>query len=182
MTFKKKITIKIICSQVHEKSILLVTLPVLLYFPMDPLACLWFLQVATFSMAPLLQRDGLLFAAIVLCTFYLLLQRVLTEMFIDRRIENYERTVDIFKVIRLFAFQRGRKDQNHNEGMPFRDLFVLIFYFSLLVQCVLVAFLEFYVPPSDLPDIIPVLISSISCCHFLAFLAYFNFKQLFGDV
>ncbi|XP_068676423.1 dolichyl pyrophosphate Man9GlcNAc2 alpha-1,3-glucosyltransferase-like isoform X2 [Montipora foliosa] len=45
--------------QVHEKSILLAALPVCLLLHHIPFECTWFLIISTFSMWPLLLRDGL---------------------------------------------------------------------------------------------------------------------------
>jgi len=45
--------------QVHEKSILLAALPVCLLLHYKPLECVWFLVISTFSMWPLLLKDGL---------------------------------------------------------------------------------------------------------------------------
>ncbi|KAJ7388911.1 Glucosyltransferase-like protein [Desmophyllum pertusum] len=45
--------------QVHEKSILLAALPVCLLLHYKPLECMWFLVISTFSMWPLLLKDGL---------------------------------------------------------------------------------------------------------------------------
>eukprot|EP00842_Homolaphlyctis_polyrhiza_P001102 jgi/Hompol1/1993/HPOL_002114-RA len=52
--------------QVHEKSILLPALPVALLVLDDPLACTWFMNVAMFSMFPLIQRDELVLVYIAL--------------------------------------------------------------------------------------------------------------------
>ncbi|KAL5281180.1 ALG6 family protein [Megaselia abdita] len=46
--------------QVHEKSILLVALPAIALYPFEPAVVYWFLQVSSFSMFPLLQKDGLI--------------------------------------------------------------------------------------------------------------------------
>ncbi|XP_044285830.1 dolichyl pyrophosphate Man9GlcNAc2 alpha-1,3-glucosyltransferase isoform X3 [Varanus komodoensis] len=51
--------------QVHEKSILLVSIPVCLVINEIPFMSTWFLLVSTFSMLPLLLKDGLLLAYIV---------------------------------------------------------------------------------------------------------------------
>ncbi|OXB66643.1 hypothetical protein ASZ78_013902, partial [Callipepla squamata] len=48
--------------QVHEKSILLVSVPVCLILNEIPFMATWFLLVSTFSMLPLLLKDGLLLA------------------------------------------------------------------------------------------------------------------------
>ena len=67
--------------QVHEKSILLVAIPVAMFlggFPdchrrYTPLVCVWFLTVTTASMFPLLQKDQLAIAALALSAFFLIL-------------------------------------------------------------------------------------------------------------
>ncbi|ORX88995.1 ALG6, ALG8 glycosyltransferase [Basidiobolus meristosporus CBS 931.73] len=46
--------------QVHEKTILLPILPVSMLILEEPVAVPWFINVATFSMFPLLKRDGLM--------------------------------------------------------------------------------------------------------------------------
>uniref|UniRef100_A0A8C5PP09 Alpha-1,3-glucosyltransferase n=1 Tax=Leptobrachium leishanense TaxID=445787 RepID=A0A8C5PP09_9ANUR len=51
--------------QVHEKSILLVALPVCLIINDFPLVSTWFLLVSTFSMLPLFLKDGLLSSYII---------------------------------------------------------------------------------------------------------------------
>ncbi|CAM9801081.1 dolichyl pyrophosphate Man9GlcNAc2 alpha-1,3-glucosyltransferase isoform X1 [Lampetra fluviatilis] len=52
--------------QVHEKSILLAAIPACLLLSEFPLAVTWFLVVSTFSMLPLLQRDGLLLPTVTM--------------------------------------------------------------------------------------------------------------------
>lgn len=56
--------------QVHEKSILLVAVPVVMYFHKDPFPCFWFLLMSSFSMLPLFAKDGLLMAFAALNAFY----------------------------------------------------------------------------------------------------------------
>ncbi|XP_046611365.1 probable dolichyl pyrophosphate Man9GlcNAc2 alpha-1,3-glucosyltransferase [Neodiprion virginianus] len=58
--------------QVHEKSILLVGVPVLLYTHEDPLGCFWFSIISNFSMLPLYAKDQLLVAYVAITTFYIL--------------------------------------------------------------------------------------------------------------
>ncbi|CAB4005203.1 dolichyl pyrophosphate Man9 c2 alpha-1,3-glucosyltransferase-like [Paramuricea clavata] len=58
---------------VHEKSILLVTLPASLLLPLQPLETIWFLFITLFSMIPLLEKDGLLLAYIPCMLLFLLL-------------------------------------------------------------------------------------------------------------
>lgn len=56
--------------QVHEKSILLVAIPVLMYSPQNIFICTWFVSLATFSMLPLLMKDNLLIPFISLSLIY----------------------------------------------------------------------------------------------------------------
>ncbi|KAJ8982234.1 hypothetical protein NQ317_013536 [Molorchus minor] len=65
--------------QVHEKSILLVAIPVLLYFPYAPFVCFWFLCISVFSMVPLLLKEQLMLAFIALMIFYIVSFRISIE-------------------------------------------------------------------------------------------------------
>ncbi|KAK7483460.1 hypothetical protein BaRGS_00025259 [Batillaria attramentaria] len=59
--------------QVHEKSILIAVIPACLLVIEDPLAVSWFITISTFSMLPLLVKDGLLIpsaAASVICLVF----------------------------------------------------------------------------------------------------------------
>ena len=58
---------------VHEKSILLVALPVSLASPYLPLASFWFLCIAHFSMLPLYLKDGLMVPSFVILILYVIL-------------------------------------------------------------------------------------------------------------
>ncbi|EGF83062.1 hypothetical protein BATDEDRAFT_2229, partial [Batrachochytrium dendrobatidis JAM81] len=59
--------------QVHEKSILLPALPVMIFVLDDPVAASWFINVAMFSMFPLLKKDGLVLVYIALVCLWNLL-------------------------------------------------------------------------------------------------------------
>lgn len=147
--------------QVHEKTILLVCLPVVLCFTWDPLPCLWFLQIATLSMTPLLIRDGLLFSYAVTTVAYLLIVRLVTNL----EDPSSKRPSVPFDVLNLSTFTS-------------KSYLVYAFYVSaVLGSSVLVAGLAFIPPPEKLPDLFPVLISAYCCVHFLAFFLYFNVRQ-----
>lgn len=65
---------------VHEKSILLVAVPVLLYLPRDPFPVVWFLLISTFSMFDLYVKDNLVVPGLVLTVlFYLCVHDFLSE-------------------------------------------------------------------------------------------------------
>ncbi|GFT50113.1 dolichyl pyrophosphate Man9GlcNAc2 alpha-1,3-glucosyltransferase [Nephila pilipes] len=58
--------------QVHEKSILLPAMPVLLLLEDYPLTSVWFAYMSTFSLVPLLAKDGLMIPFIALSGIFLL--------------------------------------------------------------------------------------------------------------
>lgn len=153
-----------VCLQVHEKTILVVALPVLLCFSLDPLICLWFLQIATFSMTPLLIKDGLLFSYILTNVLYLLIIRLVTGL----KETNKKRDSIPFDVLNLSTLSTS-------------NIFIYGFYLSAVIGCSALVFgLGFVTPPAKLPHLFPLLISVYSCLHFLAFLAYFNIRQFIG--
>lgn len=58
---------------VHEKTILVVGLPVSLASPYFPLSAFWFLSIAHFSMLPLYEKDHLIIPAVAVLALYCLL-------------------------------------------------------------------------------------------------------------
>ncbi|GBN12324.1 hypothetical protein AVEN_250725-1 [Araneus ventricosus] len=58
--------------QVHEKTILLPALPILLQLEEYPLPCVWFAYISTFSLVPLLAKDGLMIPFVALCALFLI--------------------------------------------------------------------------------------------------------------
>ncbi|XP_026813958.1 probable dolichyl pyrophosphate Man9GlcNAc2 alpha-1,3-glucosyltransferase [Rhopalosiphum maidis] len=66
--------------QVHEKSILLVAIPVLMYAPQNAFMCTWFLSITTFSMLPLLIRDNLLIPFISLSLIYFIIYNNIEQL------------------------------------------------------------------------------------------------------
>uniref|UniRef100_A0A1B0CYC9 dolichyl-P-Glc:Man9GlcNAc2-PP-dolichol alpha-1,3-glucosyltransferase n=1 Tax=Phlebotomus papatasi TaxID=29031 RepID=A0A1B0CYC9_PHLPP len=147
--------------QVHEKSILLVTLPVILAFPLDPVMCIWLLEIATFSMFPLLQKDGLFVAFLGLQGIFLLSIRLFHLL--GSKLEK--RNMDF---LLLGHFNLSRKTS-------WKDTLTLWgFYLSLTGQISLLIGQEFIKPPENLPYLYPYLISAFSGLHFMAFFLYFN--------
>lgn len=153
--------------QVHEKSILLVTLPIILVFPLEPVMCIWLLEIATFSMFPLLQKDGLFVAFLGLQGIFLLSIRLFHLL--GSKLEKRNRDF-----LLLGHFNLSRKTS-------WKDtLTILGFYLSLTGQISLLIGQEFIKPPENLPYLYPYLISAFSSLHFMAFFLYFNVKQLFS--
>lgn len=100
--------------KVHEKSILLVTLPVLLYFPLDPVPCLLFLQTATFSMLPLIKQDGLLLAYTGVGLLYIMTIKVMVEALLSPCPGNQSYSWDVLQLTRLFVYQRDNPGSSQN--------------------------------------------------------------------
>lgn len=138
---------------------------------MDPLLCLWFLQVATFSMLPLLVRDGLLLAFIALNVLYLLVIKLLTELPSQKKEKIEEFKMDLFKLSRIQPI--------HSKSSFFDKSKLWLFYLSLCGQTILLILLIFVPPPMQLPHIFPLLISAFCCVHFSFFFLCFSYKQLF---
>lgn len=175
--------------QVHEKSILLVAVPVLLYYPHDPFVCFWFLFMSLFSMIPLLIKDRLLIALIAQASWYIVIFSVCTEhqsYFKTREgiAEIYKRskqsilnveykratTYKVLKLIFLQIIENSEVIKNvcfHITMAVSIFLSIIIFVITLIIE-----------PPQRYPDLFPLLISVYSCIHFVGFFVYFNLKQI----
>lgn len=152
--------------QVHEKTILLVALPVLLYFPRDPLPCFWFLQLATFSMMPLIKRDGLLLAGVALTILYLVLFRVFVRWTIPRE-----------EVLRIpptdFIGMSGICKTNESYVLMANCLYNDFITLFMVAQ-------HFIPPPKQFPHLVELLIAVYCCLQFVMFYLYFTFRQVYG--
>ncbi|XP_075472047.1 dolichyl pyrophosphate Man9GlcNAc2 alpha-1,3-glucosyltransferase [Ascaphus truei] len=157
--------------QVHEKSILLVSLPVCLVFTDVPLMSTWFLIVSTFSMLPLLLKDGLLMAYIVTTLAFLLMSWTSMSIYEKTSEESLQLKPFCVFIRRYLSWFR----------LP-ENVIRISFLASLAVMTVLTFISVVLAPPTRLPDLFPVLISSVSCIHFLMFLLYFNIVHLWDGV
>lgn len=142
--------------QVHEKTILLVSAPVLLLLPVtkEKKWLILLLQTATFSMTPLLRKDGLIVAYFALSVVF------------------------VFSLVLLNEFYRT----NTNDAAPadtWEKFKVFVCISSMLVQCVLVMCLVLVTPPQRYPHLFELLISAFSAGHFLLYFGYFYVQQIF---
>ncbi|XP_051752270.1 dolichyl pyrophosphate Man9GlcNAc2 alpha-1,3-glucosyltransferase [Ctenopharyngodon idella] len=152
--------------QVHEKSILLAALPVCLVVNEIPLIAIWFLLTSTFSMLPLLLKDGLLLPYVVTSLAFLFLSLYL--------LSALERSTD--EELRLGLYHKLTQ-----HCLPKLNLSRIIkwkFWFSLVAMAALSFMSVWLEPPAKLPDLFPVLVSVLSFLHFLGFIIYFNLVQL----
>ncbi|CAL8254920.1 unnamed protein product [Merluccius merluccius] len=155
--------------QVHEKSILLPALPVCLLLNDLPLMAIWFLQVSTFSMLPLLLKDGLLAPYVATSLAFLFLSTHLLSA-LERCTEDQLR---LHAYRRLTAWLPAR--------LPRLDLARIVrwkFYVSVVLMVGLSVASVTLLPPAGLPDLFPVLVSAFSFLHFLGTFVYFNIVQL----
>ncbi|XP_050401909.1 dolichyl pyrophosphate Man9GlcNAc2 alpha-1,3-glucosyltransferase isoform X1 [Patella vulgata] len=137
--------------QVHEKSILIPAISVCMLANREPLTSIWFLSISTFSMLPLLVKDGLILPYIGLSAMFLIASVYISQPF------------------------------NNQKPDSLSQLKKINFIISMVGVILLTGASHFIIPPPQLPDLFPVLISSYSCAHFLFFLLYFHFAQIFGD-
>ncbi|XP_026501293.1 dolichyl pyrophosphate Man9GlcNAc2 alpha-1,3-glucosyltransferase [Vanessa tameamea] len=155
--------------QVHEKSILLVAIPVVMHMPEDPFMCFWFLLVSTFSMLPLLLKDGLLIpflcTSLIYLSFYSIILKLSNK---DAGILSFLNADTVYKAANPMA--------NHNSVIL--KLLSTNFFFSLQGMFWLGLGTLLVEPPPRYPDTFPLLISMYSCLHFIFFLVYFTHQQI----
>lgn len=155
--------------QVHEKTILLVAIPVALHLPDDPFMCFWFLLVSNFSMLPLLIRDGLIVPFVATTLIYM--------VFFSISIKIANPSSGIFAMFSAFKVYSSVKPNKLKNSM-FLNLLSLNFLFSCLGMVGLTLGAMFIKPLPKFPDLWPLLISVYSCSHFILFFLYFNYQQL----
>ncbi|KFQ16103.1 Dolichyl pyrophosphate Man9GlcNAc2 alpha-1,3-glucosyltransferase [Leptosomus discolor] len=149
--------------QVHEKSILLVSVPVCLIVNEIPFMATWFLLVSTFSMLPLLLKDGLLLAYAVTMPAFLSACVASFSIFEKTSAEDLQ--------LKPFSLSlKGYMSWFKSFPKIVRSLFLL----SVTLMGVLSLLSAAVHPPQRLPHLFPVSVSIISCLHFLLFLVYFN--------
>ncbi|XP_031828552.1 dolichyl pyrophosphate Man9GlcNAc2 alpha-1,3-glucosyltransferase [Nomia melanderi] len=181
--------------QVHEKSILLVAIPVLLHFQNDPFPCFWFLIISHFSMLPLFMKDNLYSAYWITLIFFILI-----TLWVYPDILNYNKLLanktpkpNVQKRIKTkllrnnkskSVFTRMKKDviyyykNNFIIVLKYDLLLNMLFYSSIIGIIMLSIVSGFLEPPKKYPDLFPLLVSVYSCGHFIVFYVYFNYKQL----
>lgn len=175
--------------QVHEKAILLCAIPVLLYLPQDPFACFWFLHISSFSMLPLLEKDGLLLAYISLNGIFITVAQVcynncFKNIKSDSTIYAYYRGV-VSIVTSLGCTKKMYSDlinltSKHlvRNTDVIKSLFLyLTLLNSLLGSFILGLLLVTQPAPARYPHLYPLLVSIYSCIHLVGFCIYFNIVQ-----
>ncbi|XP_044529026.1 dolichyl pyrophosphate Man9GlcNAc2 alpha-1,3-glucosyltransferase isoform X2 [Gracilinanus agilis] len=149
--------------QVHEKSILLASLPVCLVVNEVPFVSVWFLLVSTFSMLPLLLKDGLAMAAVVTTLGFLVACSALLALF-DKVSEEE---------LQLAAFSGCVRRWLPAFKVPAETLRSWFLSSALAMGLLTVSSIAL-APPPTLPDLFSVLVCFVSFLHFLLFWIYFN--------
>lgn len=173
--------------QVHEKSILLVAIPVLLHFHNDPLACFWLLLISHFSMLPLYIKDNLYLAYFATTIFYFVsITWMWSDLFVctnvfDKREKksckakpNNQKTSKYKLSCNKFFFDFVF---NLEYFYGYNFITKILFYSSLLGILILSFCIRYLKPPEKYPDLFALLISIYSCIHFFIFFLYFCYKQ-----
>lgn len=165
--------------QVHEKSILLTAIPVIMIQSLDPFPCFWFLLVSIFSLLPLVVKDELLIVFTGLSLMYLIsisllcnIDTMITNM-IDNSNHKLSKHLNMPKLYNLSLFFNYLVHQSF-----FKTLLRYLFYTSIFGCIALTLCTVCINPPHNYPDLFPLLVSVYSCIHFLSFWIYFNCKQL----
>jgi alpha-1,3-glucosyltransferase len=154
-----------------------VALPVLVQFPNDPFACLWFLQIATFSMLPLLIKDGLIFAYVGLTLVWVLLPTIISELETDGPCSSSGDFLNMAYYLNLLKPVKEKRFLGI-EDKVLQGICITMYYASLWLSVALIVCSFWIPPPANMPDLYPLLVSAFSCVHFVGFLIYFNYKQL----
>lgn len=155
--------------QVHEKSILLPLMPVMLLGPDQPIMTRWLPPVACFSMYPLLKKDGLTLAYIAL----MLLWGAMTWPAVGE--ERKERQTEA---------SRDHVEEQVSER--WRSLLLMGLYVSVGLAVGIHAAPLIWKAPKQYPYIFDALFTSFSFLHILGLAVYLQYqglanKQLKGD-
>lgn len=163
--------------QVHEKSILLVAAPVLLYFHKDPLPSFWFLIISHFSMLPLFIKDGLYLAYLATTVFYFFtVSWMWPNIFINNELLSKDKPKSKARTQKYRENKFFSKLPSYNK----KSWLLAVFYGSMSGVLLLSVVSKFVKPLERYPDLFPLLVSIYSCGHFLIFFTYFNYIQLFA--
>lgn len=154
--------------QVHEKTILLVAIPVLIQFPEDPFMCFWFLLVSTFSMLPLLIKDGLIMPFVLTNIIYVTIYSASIKLMFPK--SGY------LKFFNASLIHSITEPKTANKILM--NLLSLNFFFSVCGMIMLTVASVLITPPLQYPDMYPLFVSVFSFIHFAFFFLYFNYRQI----
>lgn len=123
----------------------------------------WFLLVSTFSMLPLLLKDGLLLPSLVtVMAFFIACATCFSifEKICEEELQLKSFSISVRKYLPSFTF------------LP--RIIQYLFFLSVITMALLTLMTITLDPPQKLPDLFSVLVCFVSCLNFLFFLVYFN--------
>jgi alpha-1,3-glucosyltransferase len=161
------------CAQVHEKSILLPLMPVMLLAPEQPVLSRWLPPVACFSMYPLLKKDGLTLAYIAMMMLW---GAVCWPD--DNREEEKEQAKATKAQAKPTKAHGRRKGKQRQEG---NRLLMLTLGASAVLAVGVHAAGWTLDPPERYPYIFDAMITSLSFVHILGMAAYLQLQFLSRD-
>ena len=135
------------------------TLPINLLLWQHPYFVSWFNAVATFSMYPLLVKDGLVLATWATVTLYL----VIFVLHYGLKHCNWAVIFLVSKLVKIYEVKYYLLSYDF-QGMSTLSVLAMLCVCSHLVT-----------PPQSLPDIFPLMISCYSCCLFLLSYIYVTY-------
>ncbi|CAK9302902.1 unnamed protein product [Gordionus sp. m RMFG-2023] len=158
---QKSLTLALVCSslsfylfsfQVHEKSILLVAIPVMLLFQEYSYSCVNFLMISCLSMYALFVKDGLMLPYYSLFVMYFLL--LCQELLLNTSGSHYIK----------FSYK------------------IFLYRLSTILSLILsLSFHWIKLPDGKWPDLMTLLISQFCFLHFFYYLIYFNYRIIVFD-
>ncbi|KAM9241760.1 dolichyl pyrophosphate Man9GlcNAc2 alpha-1,3-glucosyltransferase [Dugong dugon] len=137
--------------QVHEKSILLVSLPVCLVLNEIPFISTWFLLVSTFSMLPLLLKDELLMPSVVTTMAFFIACATSFSIFektSEEELQLKSFSISVRKCLPYFTF------------LP--RIIQHLFLISVIAMVLLTLMTVTLDPPQKLPDLFSVVVIGIT--------------------
>ncbi|ESO09262.1 hypothetical protein HELRODRAFT_73543 [Helobdella robusta] len=149
--------------QVHEKTILITAISSIVIYLDHKKEVSWFLIVSTFSMLPLFVKDNLVIPAISCSLIFYILSNV--------NILSNKPTLFQQRMMSDFCGE-------NNYSSKYSSISDLLVHLSLISMTLITIIVLMLQPPSHLPDLFTVSVTSFSCLHFIMFLIYFNCQQL----
>ncbi len=147
--------------QVHEKSILLPLMPVMLLGPDQAILSRWLPPVACFSMYPLLKKDGLTLAYIAL----MLLWGAMTWPAVGEERKEYQTVA-------------SRNPEQERESEWWRRVLLIGLYVSVGLAAAIHAAPLIWKAPKQYPYIFDAMITSFSFLHILGLAVYLQYQSL----
>nr|CAH8837924.1 unnamed protein product [Trichobilharzia regenti] len=182
---KKLLISLVICSlgfylfsfQVHEKSILLVTIPVLCLLPIYPASSFLFSLCSVLSMWPLLKKDELKLASLSLVCIYCILGCFI--VFRNNHSNNNKNNSDNTNHGKHNTDKTLQKTNSSDSIISSKMSSVFAYCVILLGYSILIVGDMFITPPQAYPDLFPLLFSMYSFALFFLFLLYWQWKVIF---